>query len=972
MCRIAILLLCIFSAKLSRGHGFIDSTILTSDFPVSIKGNKFSQRVSYQISQDTTINIRISSFYYRSIHDSLALYDLLFEDVKVHLGAGFIDLPFEKAVSRHKMHADFFEVISHFKMVPAGMYKTQVILISSKEKNKVLYHQIIDQFADTALSQSSGLRDKMNAAVALPKKAVSSKVSRSGKKQTATNDAQIKAAETKMKRQLRNIKGLDLRPIKQNGKTYSEAYYKGFLLGRYEMASVDELNERAANESKKISSNASSLVNNELDGFKSVGSQLKGLNSKTDREDKLKGILELNTYRGSAQDPQSEIEQNYTEFLGGVDVEVRGMPFSIEGFYTTQDANRKAKASYFRVHYDVESAKSKLQSTINGYKSKLNETVSKGKGLESVYGTYAKSLESQKESMLNKMAKEYDVDPKVIKENNGDAGKIAASIPDVEDTAKLTGLAEKTASKSSKGQSTTAKKDKLLKDKKDIEERYQKIVALEQKAEKYYKMLDNYRTQTQLDSAVNYKKMAGLDENGDASYKDMAKAASGILPEGKTKNFITGLTSFDAGIINKYESDYTMAGQTMKGLSFGYDLGICKTGVTLGSTEYVSREGNVDHYSSMLIRVDNKGSKNHKLGFLYNVNTPARSMGQDDNFIGQQGVRYPSFNTPTQIFSVIYDGKIGKYLVVHSEVASSYKKTYSSNFDMAHSALNNSLAFMIPKTSVNINAAWEHLGHSFENNALPYIRSGTERYTIGTSMDLFKSFLSVKVDYNFLLQENFAVRSYNRKWGFEMKTHSKRYPSVSLSYKPFSTFRSLSDTLQIAQRPIQGEVWTARAGYQIKRNKKVHRFTVMYNQNSSTADTINYTSSTAQLGYMFTTPAISVNANVSRVQLPESFADGSGVISSYILGAGISKNIGKSLSVSLSPDVAFCDWGTQRISATAGMVWRMERKPLTWRLVFRYSNYKLSQAAVPMELYAGQLGLSWQFKTVRKPKNILN
>lgn len=969
MKKLPVLLIMFFSASVmaeSVGYGHY---ILSLDFPTLNREQKITQRLSYESPVDTFVLIRISSFYMNSgSGDSIHLYDVSFEKVHLKKGAGYVDLPFSKAISTHKMHSDFFEIIKKFKMVPSGNYKTNIQFYSTGRNDELLFEKTAEQFADPDLSYSSGLRDQMNAAISMPKSArqkAQNKISGKGKSKGNEEQA-MQASEKKLKRRLRSLKGLDMRTTTIDGKKYSESYYKGFFLGRYEMASVQDLNDRADEEQKKLSAHSSSLVSNELEGFSGVGSQFKDLNTKKDKETKLKSMVDINTYRATAQDPQSAVEQNYTEFLLGTDIELMGIPVSIEAFYTTQDVNRKAKASYFRFHYDVASAKNKLQKTIDAYKSKLEETGSKGQGLESIYGNYAKSLETQKAGLLHKMARDYEIDPKTITDNNGDVDKIISTIPDEADTSRIKGLAQKGSN--GKQSKASEQKEKLQKNKKDITERYRQIVALQEKADKYYKLLENYRTKTHLDSAINYKKMAGLDGKEAPTYKDMSKAAVGILPEGKTKTFITGLTNFDAGIINKYESQYTMAGQTTKGLSLGYDLGVCKAGITVGNTEYISREGNVDHYSQMLLRLDNKGSKKHQVGMIYNLTTPARSMGSDENFIGKQGIRYPGFNRPTQVISLVYDGKITKRLTIQSELASSFKKDQATSFDMAHAATTNTVDYAIPGIPVNVSGTWEHLGNSFENNTLPYIRSGTERYTLSTAADLFRSFLSLKVDYNYLVQENFSTTSYNRKWGFDVKTHSKRYPSVSLSYKPFSTFRSFADTLQIPQRPVQGEVWTARSSYQVKRKKQVHRFTVMYNKNSSTADTVQYSSSIAQLGYVYAHKDLNLTLSISKMDLPKNFADGTGMISSYMTTVAFSKTIGKYLNVMLSPDIAFCDWGVQRKSGTLGLTFKVPHKPIQIRSTFRYSNYKLNQAAEPLELYAGNLGINWQFELQQKNK----
>lgn len=958
-----------FSATVLAEKKEYNNFTVSLDFPVSSRQFKFTQRLSYESPVDTFVLIQINSFYTQSASaDSVHLYDLSFEKVHLKKGAGYVDLPFSKAISTHKMHPDFFEIIKNFKMVPSGNYKTKIQFYSTEHRDELLFEKTAAQFADPDLSYSSGLRDQMNAAISMPKSARQKAQNNiAGKTKLKGNEEQqMQASEKKLKRNLRSLKGLDMRSTTIDGKKYSESYYKGFFLGRYEMASVKDLNDRADEEQKKLSANSSSLVSNELEGFSGVGSQFKDLNTKKDKETRLKSMVDINSYRATAQDPQSATEQNYTEFLLGTDVELMGIPVSIEAFYTTQDASRKAKASYFRFHYDVSSAKNKLQKTIDAYKSKLEETGSKGQGLESIYGNYAKSLEGQKAALLNKMAREYAIDPKTITDHDGDVDKIISALPDEADTAKIKDLAQKGSN--GKQSKASEKKEKLQKNKKDVTERYRQIVALQEKADHYYKLLENYRTKTHLDSAINYKKMSGLEGKEAPTYKDMSKAAAGILPEGKTKTFITGLTNFDAGIINKYESQYTMAGQTTKGLSLGYDLGICKAGITAGNTEYISREGNVDHYSQMLLRLDSKGSEKHQVGMIYNLTTPAKSMGSDENFIGKQGIRYPGFTQPTQVISVVYDGKITKRLSIQSELASSFKKGQATSFDMAHAATTNTIDYAIPGIPVNVSGTWEHLGNSFENNTLPYIRSGTERYTISTAADLFRSFLSLKVDYNYLVQENFSTTSYNRKWGFDVKTHSKRYPNVSLSYKPFSTFRSYADTLRIPQRPVQGEVWTARASYQIKRNKQVHRFTLMYNKNSSTADTINYSSGIAQLGYIYAYKDLNLTLSLSKMDLPQNFADGTGIISSYMTTAAFSKAIGKCLNVMLSPDIAFCDWGVQRKSGTVGVTFKVPKKPIQIRSTFRYSNYKLNEAAAPIELYAGNLGMNWQFELEKKNK----
>lgn len=149
-------------------NGFVDTTMLTVDFPQSSKENKFIQRLSYQIDKDTIVDIHLDAYYMASITDSIHLYDLFFQQIKLKAGLGYIDLPYTKADSLHKTQSDFFDVIQKFKMVPAGAYKTTVELYASKQQKQLLFRHIEKQTVDSILAFSSGLRASLNKAVEIP------------------------------------------------------------------------------------------------------------------------------------------------------------------------------------------------------------------------------------------------------------------------------------------------------------------------------------------------------------------------------------------------------------------------------------------------------------------------------------------------------------------------------------------------------------------------------------------------------------------------------------------------------------------------------------------------------------------------------------------------------------------------------------------------------------------------------------
>lgn len=934
--------------------------LVVADFAEYSKRSGFTQRLSYQVEKDTVLQVVIAAGQIRN-SDTFALYTYRFERVKLKKGAGVLDLKFNEGLVAGKQNDSFFEILQKLRTIPAGTYLSSIQLTGLTDTTAARFYHL--DFIDTLLPPRSGLK------AALEHKISEGVSTASGtKKHKKVTDEQLALAQRKVNRSLRPVKGIEAHTVKEGAQSFSQIRYKEFLIGKYPLSSLTELKQKISSEQDRLAAMPGTGISNDLTNFSGVSAQMRELSKNAQRERKYKGFIDVSTNRANAQDPASVIDQNYSEILTNLDVEFMGIPFNVEGFYTTQDAHRKAKASYFRFHYDINTAKQKLQQQIGAYQSKLKETEGKGAGMQAVYGSVTKSLEDQKSVLLKSLLRETGIDSITLSKNSGSLERAYA---DMEIKAR-----DEASAKGGNDSAANARYTQLMERKKhsmakreELEKKYRAMEETGRNAERYRQLLENYRNKTLLDSAIMANKGKLLGKQ-DPSYKDLAKSAEGILPEGNTKRFLTGLSHFDAGIINKYESAYTLSGQNLKGFSVGYEAGPITTGLTVGSTEYVSRDGNVDHYSTMLLRADNHSSDNHKVSVLYNLTMPAKSMMVDERFIGKNSAQYPSFTSPTQIPSVAYEGRFGKLLNVHAELATSLKHRQQRVFDMEHAAINTQMDFLVPKTSVSLKAAWEHLGKSFENNALPYIRSGSQRYTLGTAFDLLHGFVSAKVEYNFLTQQNLSSDAYSRKWGIDLKTHSKRYPSVGISYKPFSTFRSANDTLAIPQRPIQGEVWTLRASYQLKRHKLVHRFTAVWNRNRSTADSLQLVSETAQLSYLLSLPGLYGSLSVGRIVMPGNVTISNGEMTSYTALFSVQKSIGKSWNLALSPSLAWTDWGLQRSSTTVTLSWAMRQKPLTLRVALRQTHYKLSATSAAQDIYLGQLGLNYRFSGVYHKKSI--
>ena len=997
-------------------RAIVEDNVYSLDLP-NIEQKRIVQLLRYNAADSFRATITIRAFQISAAgSDSICLYHLQFADKQFKRGAHTLILPLQKSSRQHTLDPSFVDVLRRFGHLPPGAYITYLSIEPSPAKSGSAagphpprrFEQKVLWSVDSTLPLQSPLRQQANSAFAAGKRAPAPSPAPAGLRSAAAAVVDAPRAVAKLAKKFGRTRGVSVQPFTLGGKSYAALYYKDWFIGRYELADGATIRDRAAAEATTLQSGASSLVTNNLEDFQSVSSQMRDLFGKGQEGGALEGTLDLSTYGSTGQESGSEQDLNYAELLGAVSTEVFDMPVGIEGYYTTQDRGRQAKASYIRLRYDVEKAKSELANLISAYRSKYDETQAKGKGLAQVYGSYLSNLQSQKDGLTGSLGREYGLDAAALSRYGGDVDKMLSEAPGAGlDTAAILGEASAAAQAAVTGDSAVAArasaakarydaaKEKVLRNKEEIQKRYAQLLELEQKAEKYATLLSQYRDGVYLDSAINGTKLQTLAQTKDASYKDMAKAASGLLPEGKAKTFVSGLTHLEAGILNRYESSYTWAGQQATGGSLGYDLGFAQVSATAGRTEYVSRTGQVDRYTAYSGRADFEPLKDQKLSVIYYGYSPSRAMITDPRF-SARGVdlALPTFTSPVHILSVVAGGTAAGSLVYSIEAAASHRKDASGIAEvdgvqqkkplvsMANSAIKSSVEWAVPKTPVSLAGEWEHLGRDFQNSSLPYTRAGTDRYTIGGEAELFKSFLSVGVQYNALRQESFSSTGYSNKWGFEIKTRSRRYPSLALSYKPFATFRTYDDTLSIAQRPMVGAVWTGRGSYQVKRaGGVVHRFTALLNSNSTSAgDSTDYRSTTAQGGYIYSASANTVTVTGGWMALPLRSAGGTGAgsgggggsssegralqtTSTYFLSGGWNRSLGKQINANAGADAALAPFGLQRLAFTLGGSYAFARWPLSMRLQGRWAQLRADALYGTQTILSGAAGLAWTFRT---------
>lgn len=970
------LLLCLL---LSRSLLWAQSSAVAGDSVLSsshtdflfYQDRQFSQDVFYTATRDLKARVSLTAYRFTGTGDSTQVYRHS-SDQELRQGVGKFSLQFREAKGSYYLLPAFAAVIRKTGLIPPGSYKV-ILRIQSGDMD---YSRQFLHEQDSLLSPHTGMLQDINSVLdpaagqlfagRQPARPALDKVNRV-----------MERAQPRLQRFLKK-KGLQVQQYQKEGKEVMDLYADSWFMGRYELNSGASFQDELRQQQAGLQDNLSGLTNNYLGDYSSLVSQFKELKKNIREHKELNGEFSLAANFSNDQEPFSQQDNTFYEARGMLAFPLLDIPVSVAGYYTTQDRHREAKSSYIHFRYDAEKAKEQLLKLVGSYNKRYEQTLAQGASYDMIYGQLLTELEAQKgravaglqqqaglpgtdfstiseeqlkEAVMNRAMQEKDK----LKGRVQDSLTNAALHTDAAGTATQT--AEQLQQQRQKAEAAVAK----------AQEQYRKIQELERKIGKYKALLEQYKNTSYYDSLLAYSKMKDLKNMDEASYKDLAKRASGILPESKAKGLITGLTNFDAGMFPKYVSDYTMSGQMLKGVDLGYDIGFATVGGSYGKMEYIDREGQVEGYKAYSGRIQFKPVGQQHFGLVYYGYSPGRQLLGDNNFFKDVSVSLPSFRNPVHIISATYTGMLSQYLSLSGEYATSNKPGQSAEAGKQvslydRSAYNLKLEGSIPKTDIELEAGYEHAGRSFENNTLPVIMSGTDRFRIKGKSDFFRSFLTLGVEYNYLIQNSFSAKSNNSRWGFELATHSKRYPSLVLSYKPFSTFRSFNDTLNIEQKPIQGEVWTGRLHYQIKRQARAIRFTLLYNRNTSTVDTIQYASNMLQFNTMLSYKTTMLCLNLCSSSIQTDYVDLAYPAFSKTRFVNISAGgqLLQTVSLSGGTDLATTDLGISRYGFFLGSGYAFRKLPLSLRANFRYSNYRLSETSGWKAVYTAGIELAWR------------
>lgn len=895
-------------------HGSPDSFRVHTDYPY-LKNEKILLPVLYKTDTAFNANLSIEFYKYNSEKDSTLTLGYIMPLYSFKKGIHKLKIDFSKQDTNLFAEHKFSEILKRTGSIAPGFYKTYIKAQNDNNKYEIIYlHHI-----DSLLELNSPVRKDINKNLKKKNGLIKVKTPMAASSKSNGAGHAFARSQRKINRAVKK-RGLTSQQHERGGKSYVDLFYEDCFAGRYEVknkgtlsAQIDQMENAAANK------DVHSSISTEL-GDPSLFSQYQKFNAKSEKEE-LRGAVSLTTNMANGQEPNSGISNNYYEVKGTSELPVCNIPIEVEGLYTSQDKNREVKSSYVRVHYNPQKLKDNLLKSISSYNSKFASQTSKSAAIAKIYGGAIANLEGEKKKLETDLNATVELDEK----NNKD--------PDVS---------------------------------------RKRIADIDKKIDRYKTLLSQYENTKYFDSSAVFAKTKNITNTDNLSYKQLSKLGADLLPDGKSKKFLSGITSMDAGMFPKNESKYTMAGQMMKGGSLSYDLGFCETSVTAGKTEFIGRTGSIDRYTTYSSKTTFQTIKDHKLGFIYYGYTADRKLYSRDVFFDKINISAPGFFNTVHILSVDYAGSISKYLTFESEAASSYHKLNNEAFshmpDKEKMAYHFTADANVPKTYLNMRLEYDKTGKNFENNTLPMSLVGTKQYKATAGNEFFHSRLSVGIQFNKLVQNNFSSTSSNVKWGFDIKTGFKKYPNIGISYKPYTTFQSHTDTFAIRQRPMFGSVWVAKATYQFKDKGTSWRFMTLYNQCQTIADTTKYGNTTAQANVIYTAKKITSTLGVGYLNVLGTSA----TLTQNTLGPtnfvnfNAVYNINATLNLTGGGEVGLAPFGLCKRAVNAGLSIRPQKLPFTFRIIARSNTFTLTEHAAWQSVYSGCIDITYKFKTSLK------
>lgn len=939
-----------------------------ADLPLIEKDHKLFQELKYASTTKQELSVTCVCYTYDCKGDSTLIYSIRNRPCVFEKGTSILKLPFSQYNDRNNYLLDnFYKSFVGLNAIPFGQYK---LFISFQSKDSQCYSYVYAYAIDSTLVPYSSIKRTID-------RVINANITPSINNNTLSQFSVVATKPSKvlarLSRKLDHAlaqKGFELKQETDALRNYLSIYFNAKFVGRYVIAENTPILEQVSVRQNSVKQNIASLSNLDFLQSNTLLSQMKTMLDGSKDPIELMGTLSVTSSFASAQPEYANLDNNYYELRGDLATKLFSIPVSLEAYYTSQDQNRRLKSSFLRLHYDVSKYRSSMQTAINGFKQQFDQLEAKGKGMEMLYDNSINQLQRQKSNLIAIVQQQSGVPFSNFASSSQEEVKqqieayLMRKLTDTLTTLKQTAnkKLDSVASQSNLIAHSKTFADSVEHIYQHLMHRYKEIQALEIKINKYSKLIAQYKNAHYFDSSLGYSQIQNLlQENNPRKWFN---ASQHFMPKNKSMQFLSRLINFDIGVINSYASKYTMAGQQLRGVDMAYDIGVCKLGISIGNTAFVGRDGVQDKYFTYMVKSAFALSKNQQAQLVYYSYIP--SLQQELNMPFYKNIEFtlPSFKNPVHILSSNYEGMLFGAITIRGELASSRfsGQDWMTNFQSTKLAWNISLEGQLPHTPLQFKTLVEHGGIDFNNATLPINISGTDRYQCALRGTFLKSFLTASIDFNRLQQQNFSYAGGNNKWGFELATHSKQYPSISLGYKPYATFRSYADTFLIPQRPIVGAVSTGKLSYQLKRAGSVWRFMAMYNKSVSIIDTISYAAQISQGVVAYASKIWQASLSIGATSIDNATQLTVAHQQTKFFSLLLSKQLNPHVFVSGGLDVAYAAFGLTKYGMSASINYTTSRLPVLIRVAARNMTYKLLADDAWKKLYSGSVEFVWKLK----------
>ena len=969
---VAFIMLIFFLPIGGRAMPFAKDTFrIQSDLPVA--GKKGYPQFTMYYQADSEFAGRLTVSVVRVVHDTDSVC-VLYARIDSQLfkkGLGRVDLKFDASDSELVANSNFAAILKKTASIPFGKYVTTISVLPKSKSEPFFYKGLFK--SDSLLKKNSRLSQDIRGATASSHSMVSRLFTFRPPAETAQTARTLQNNRARIAYSAK-MKGLTATFGSDGKYTFVDYAYKDWYIGRYRVKAVDTLREKGSLDKVETTEQPyDNGVDKDLIDHPSLFSQSKHSGTEAKKCDETRGEVIVSNDFATGQEQYSAMDNNFQTVRGQIEIPVLGLPVQAEGFYTTQDLDRSAKMSYFHVHYDVNALKKKLAQRVSGYRDKYDETTSKSHGMSTIYGTAMEQAMRQRASLQNDLVAEENRARQQVPEKGTAGGPdTAVNIQGVSDTGGKKQSADSAhVAKSVDDLKNSASSFEQSADSKAAAKQ-QEIAALDKKIARYQQLLAQDENTNHFDSLVGYDKTKGLDGQSDVTYKKLVQKSSGILPDGEAKRFITGLSSFDAGMFSKEESKYTNSGQMVKGVSATYDFKYFEAGTMVGKMQIIGRDGTADKYTCYSERLTFKPLKGQKASLIYYGYSVDKAMVAGDAFFSHASISAPDFFRPTNIVSCKYDGKLWKSLKLEGEIGvctGGAETPSGQNYPLGERLADRFAGVWdLAKQDAEVSAGYENMGKGFVNNTLTATPSGMEQYRISCKKGFWESHIKVGVEYDYLIQNNFTTRSSYSKAGFDIKTTFKKLPALSASYKPFITFQAYNDTFNIPRRMLFGSATSLRGSYKFKHQSQSWQINVVYSKTSTVADTSNYGSESLQTVCNYGTKVWNASVTTGYTEAYGASVPIQGKV--WLFGVSADKKVGKSFSVSAGQDWGWHSFGLVKAGVSGGVSYRSTKVPYTFRVNMRFSDYRSGAGGVWQSPFGGRVEMGYRFKSTNSKNGV--